>query len=264
MSIKLVSVNIERDKHLDRVIPFIQSEKPDVLCVQELNEKNIPLFVATMKSRSHKFSPMLRHIKEPGLPAIGVGIFSRLPVRSFGEHYYLGNPDIVPEIDHDMLPTDWESPANGALLSAEIVRHTSTFRVATTHFTWSPRGEVTNRQRQDVRAMLDTTLPLGELIFAGDFNAPRGGEIFSFINDHYHDAIPARYKTSIDISLHRAGKERPEELVDKMVDGLFLTPGYRAGGVRLERGVSDHCAVVAHIHIAGSRRIFNLWSILRW
>lgn len=264
MSIQLISINIERDKHLNRVIPFIQGERPDVLCLQELNEKDMPLFVETMKSKSHKFAPMLRHTKEPGRPAVGVGIFSRFPMAVFHEYYYVGSREKLPEMDHDMQPTDWGSPANDVLLVAEIPRHTAVFRIATTHFTWSPRGEATNKQRQNVRTLLDAALPLGELILCGDFNAPRGGEIFSFLADHYKDNIPPRYKTSIDIALHRAGEERPDELADKMVDGLFTSPGYRTSDVRIESGISDHCAVVGKIHIAGTRRIFNMWDILRW
>ncbi len=37
------------------------------------------------------------------------------------------------------------------------------------------------------------------------------------------------------------------ELADKMVDGLFTTPAYRASDVRLQFGVSDHVAIVATI-----------------
>ena len=78
-------------------------------------------------------------------------------------------------------------------------------------------------------------------VLAGDFNAPRGGEIFSHIAERYTDNIPPHYTTSIDGTLHRAGP------IPFMVDGLFTTPSYRAKGVHLEFGVSDHAAVAATI-----------------
>ena len=134
----------------------------------------------------------------------------------------------------------------------------------TTNFTWSEHGQPDRYQRQDVRALLDTVLPLGDIVLCGDFNAPRGGEIFSFLAERLKDNIPRRYKTSLDIALHRAGKERPEELADKMVDGFFTSHGYRASGVRLERGVSDHCAIVGTVHMAESRWLFDIWDLLRW
>ena len=271
MSIKLVSVNIERDKHLDRVIPWIESEKPDVLCLQEVCEKDLPLFQKLMGGQ-YRFS-RARRDKAGGEASVnGEAIFSRLPVREWFYRKYAG-PDQDVEFDIISAETRNETAVR-AITGCEINRGTATFRIATTHFTWSEHGKADNYQRQDVRSLLDATLPLGELILCGDFNAPRGlplagqagqgGEIFSFISAHYRDEIPRRYKTSLDVSLHRAGKERPDELADKMVDGLFLTSGYHASGVRLERGVSDHCAVVAKIHIAGSRRLFNWWDILRW
>ena len=39
---KLISLNIEGDKHLDdKILPFFDKEKPDVLCLQEVFAKDI-------------------------------------------------------------------------------------------------------------------------------------------------------------------------------------------------------------------------------
>ncbi len=78
-------------------------------------------------------------------------------------------------------------------------------------------------------------------VLCGDFNAPRGGEIFSELAARYRDNIPAQYTTSIDASLHRAGD------LQLMVDGIFTTPEYQASSVLLHSGVSDHYAVTADI-----------------
>ena len=63
----------------------------------------------------------------------------------------------------------------------------------------------------------------------------------------YKDNVPVQYKTSIDVALHRLGKERPEEFADKMVDGIFSTPLYEVKNVEMKGGVSDHCALVATV-----------------
>ena len=133
MSIKLISVNVERSKHLDRVLPFIERERPDVLCVQEMCEGDIPLFVEAVGSVAHTFSPMVRQLKDPGGPVVGVAIFSRLPVKQFSEYYYVGRREIVPELDHELLPTDWKSPANCVLNVAEIGLHHTMFRIGSPH-----------------------------------------------------------------------------------------------------------------------------------
>jgi exonuclease III len=43
---KLVSINIEWNKHLDTVLPFIRTEVPDVLCLQEVDFSNLKDFEA--------------------------------------------------------------------------------------------------------------------------------------------------------------------------------------------------------------------------
>jgi len=43
-SIKIISLNIERSKHIDRILPFLVREQPDVFCVQELCKKDIQYF----------------------------------------------------------------------------------------------------------------------------------------------------------------------------------------------------------------------------
>ena len=262
MRIKLVSLNIERDKHLQRVIPFIQSEKPDILCLQEVCQKDLVHFQKLMGSQYH-FSPSGIHTVDGATNVEGEAVFSRLPATQWFAEQYAG-PDTLTEHNDEMSTREKNEYVKRTITGCEIQSGTSVFRIATTHFTWTPDGLPDAYQREDVRNMLDATTRMGEMILCGDFNAPRGGEIFAFINTHYHDAIPPQYKTSIDVSLHRMGKERPEQLVDKMVDGLFMTHGYKASGVRLESGVSDHCAVVAKIHITGIRRTFNFWEILRW
>jgi hypothetical protein len=75
----------------------------------------------------------------------------------------------------------------------------------------------------------------------GDFNAPRGKEIFSIFTEKLKDNIPLNYETSLDENLHRAGK------LTYMVDGCFTTPEYVASDVELRFGVSDHAAVLATI-----------------
>ena len=134
-----------------------------------------------------------------------------------------------------------------ALVSATVSLGAVAFTVCTTHFTWSEEGKATEEQRADMRALLALLEAKKEFVLCGDFNAPRGGEIFEMLSSRYTDNVPPQYKTSIDVNIHRAGRQRPHELADKMVDGLFTTPEYRCTSVELVNGVSDHMAVVAEI-----------------
>ena len=82
-----------------------------------------------------------------------------------------------------------------------------------------------------------------EIVFCGDFNAPRGGEVFSTLATVFTDNIPSSVTTTMDNALHRVG----DKLRPLVVDGLF-TRGYKASNVRVVCGVSDHCAVVGEIY----------------
>lgn len=251
-SLSLISVNIEQSRHLDRVLPFLTSRMPDVLCLQELYETDIPRFAEVLGSVSHSFAPMMLRDEGEGKTAVmGIGIFSRLPVRSQATDFYHRGSD--PEVPYDY--TDLESrnrTHSGILLSSILEKDGVDFTIATTHFTWSERGEATDYQRRDMQALLGILNTKGEFVLCGDFNAPRihegqPGEVFSMLSSRYKDNIPAQYETSIDASLHRNGKDHPDELADKMVDGLFTTLAYAASGVELHTGLSDHCAITATI-----------------
>ena len=115
------------------------------------------------------------------------------------------------------------------------------FSISTTHFTWTPDGDANEYQRKDLENLMKILDGYKSFVLAGDFNAPRGREIFSAIAAKYKDNIPLEYVSSIDSNLHRAPG------LKLMVDGLFSTPDYKVEDAELVCGVSDHCAIVAKI-----------------
>ena len=245
MSIKLISVNIERSKHLERVLPFLEKEQPDVVCLQELHERDKSRFEALLGAASF-YAPMTR-LPEEDCPT-GIAILSRLPMKEQRIEFYRGPLSAIVEFDATTSDTKYATE-QAMFLRTDIEDATdgSTYRIGTTHFTWTPDGLPDEHQRQDLQKLLPIIENASEIVFAGDFNAPRGGEIFSALASRWTDNIPPLYETSIDVNLHRAGKTKPHELKDKMVDGLFTTPAYFASDVKLVSGVSDHCAIVAYI-----------------
>ena len=248
-SISFASVNIEGAKHLDLVESFLKEKMPEVLCLQELFEKDVE-HIANILGWAHaSFTPMMRHeYPRGGTSVMGIGIFSRLPVTDTKISYYVGDPVAIVEFDRTSIKTRHDTQYR-CVLSCDVEKEGTTFRFATTHFTWTPKGGPDDYQRQDIKALLGNLASLGEFTLSGDFNAPRihedrPGEIFSQLAAAYKDNIPATYKTSLDPTYHRAPLE---EQADKMVDGLFTTPEYTASDVALHTGVSDHCAMTATI-----------------
>src|ERR1700683_2289062 len=91
--IKIVSVNIERSKHLDLVVPFLEKQKADVMCMQELCQHDISYFEEVIGARC-TFAPVGWHPADTpaeGAVLTGIGIFSRLEVVSVDIHYYAGS-----------------------------------------------------------------------------------------------------------------------------------------------------------------------------
>jgi len=251
MSLKLISINVERSKHLDRVLPFLKAEGADVVCVQELMERDIPAFEEATGARCI-YSPGMRHDREGEKGIEGIAMFSRFQVRSHVERFYLGSADDIRIYDFSSAEAK-RSSQNFKVLLCEVESGGVVFKIATTHFTWTPDGLPTDYQREDLETMLRILQNEGDFVLCGDFNAPRGGEIFSKIAETYTDNIPSHYEWSIDTDLHRAGDGQIQQNAKKaglpgfMVDGLFTTRRYRATNVELRSGVSDHMAVVADI-----------------
>src|SRR3989338_1132616 len=239
--LKLVSLNIEGSKHLDLVLSFLEREAPDVVCVQELFESDAPLFESRL-GMEHAFAPICRWDQDGSKAAPepwGVAIFSKLSLRNVRVDYYVGNANSIPVHTRGKPETLYN-----ALLSAEVAKDGTTFTVGTTHFVWTPNGEADDRQRRALAPFFKILATYPEITFSGDFNAPRGKEVFDAIAARYKDNIPVEYKTSLNGGVHRAGK------LELMVDGLFTTPQYVAEGTKLVGGVSDHMAIVSHIRRA--------------
>ncbi len=238
-SLKLVSLNIEKDRHLDRIVPFLLQHMPDVFCAQEVYESSIPVIAEALPGSEHVYVPMTRRPKENPPQMQGVAIFSRLPIKARDVRYYGGTPNSVPDSD-DRDPSTYNA-SNRPLVICEVEKDGTIFRVVTTHFTWTPDGEPSDEQRNDVRVLLQILEPVNDLILCGDFNMPRGGELFGLLAERYKDNVPPQYTTSIDGDLHRCGQ------LNRMVDGIFSTPAYSVSHVEMVSGVSDHCALTAEI-----------------
>lgn len=239
MSIRLVSLNIEGDNHYDKIFPFFSQEKPDVICMQEVFEIDLPRFTQRLQME-HRYLACENITKENPYRLApkghqGIAIFSRLPILASCSSYY----ETFREEDHGD-----SSPNSGhrGFLWVDVDVDGVVRRIVTTHFTWSPNGSVTELQKADLENLLSKTAQLGEHVICGDFNAPRGREIFDTLAQHYLDNIPADVICSLDKTIHRKGNLLP----NLMVDGLF-TRGYRATDVQVIAGISDHCAVTAQI-----------------
>jgi endonuclease/exonuclease/phosphatase family metal-dependent hydrolase len=238
MPLKLIDLNIEGNRHLAKIIPFLQQEKPDVVCLQEVFRRDLAnfsgwrrLFQATVN--------LPRPLKDlPGRGLMGPAILTRLPIKASGKCFYPQKPPPIPVLTRP-------GQDNRVLLWLTLTKAGQDYTVATTHFTWTPDGRPDQRQRRDLTSLLAILKTFPEFILAGDFNAPRQSPIYQTLARTYRDWMPKTAATTIDPQLHYANKKQPGRLA-LVVDHLFTTNHYRAK-VQVRCGLSDHCALIAVI-----------------
>lgn len=234
--IKIVSLNIEFNKHFSTVIPFIKKENPDVLLAQEVLEEDLQSLSESF-GMQYQYSPMAIIKFEESEKVIGIAIFTKHPILENEVAYYYGDPKNLPISDR----TDPDKNARPIII-VTIEKDGTKYCLANTHFTWSPGGESNTQQKQNLDDMLKILSKFSDFVLCGDFNAPRGREIFDKLTELYIDNIPKNITTTIDKNLHKAGD------LQLVVDGLFTTKGYKVENVRVVDGISDHMAIVAIVN----------------
>lgn len=277
MKLTVLTLNIEGDKHLPEVTRLIRDTKPDVVCLQEVFETDYKQLTKDVQLQG-KFLPMM-YVDVPGKlefqkkGVFGVAILSRVP-GTFGEAYYIkrrqkelplyhGRPNagyralVWLSIDKGLPAEERATPARQSLTlqasaggSRERTVHAAgewqakaDLVIATTHFTWSKGGRATNKQRKELKTLIRLLDAVKPDILCGDFNAPRGGEIWSILSKHLVDNIPPEITSTIDPTLHYT------KGLYIVVDGFFTSPSsrVRVESLKLVSGVSDHQAIVATI-----------------
>lgn len=242
---KLISLNIEGNKHLERVLPFLKKEDADVISLQEIFESDLHLFEAL--GYKGTFLPMTILEISGAHYKMGVAIFSRVAQENIDTFYYSNEQKVVPVFNRD----DRENTIMHGVILSECVVDGQKFRIGTTHFTWTPIGErPSEHQASDLDSFLEKIQHYPPHVMCGDFNIPRNiSRLYSKLIQNYTDSVPAEYLSSLDMNLHHLGAT-PDALhlfETFMVDYVFSQPPYVTTHVRLEFGVSDHAAVIATI-----------------
>jgi endonuclease/exonuclease/phosphatase family metal-dependent hydrolase len=243
--LKVVSVNIEFDRNLDTVIPFLKKETWDVLLLNELLEEDISVFENAFGEKVF-FKPTMRMPRPRGVVSLGSGVMARVPARhtvtQCAGRREEGTALIERFVSH--VPD-----LKYLLFLSGVEKDGTTYRIGLTHFPWTKDGQPDEYQRETLSNFLTLTREYGEMALFGDFNIPRGNELYEKLAQEFTDNIPREYKTSLDENLHNVGKEKfvSEGMNTYVVDYCFTTPSYRASNARLEFGVSDHAAVIADI-----------------
>lgn len=236
MPLKLLTLNIEHDRHLDRVAQTIATHLPDIVCLQEVFEKDCATLAAVGDYQvKYAISTLMPEGSEGNTSprSWGMAVLTRVPVHSQSVAYYADDPRIriVKE------PNDLRR----LVILTELQHEGRSYRIGTTHFTWSMDGQTTDEQCADFARLKQVMEPYTHYVLCGDFNAPRGRELFSKFTGELGliDHLPANVTTTIDPAFHHAGA------LELAVDTIFSTPEYLVTQVEVLEGISDHKGILA-------------------
>ncbi|WP_129776559.1 endonuclease/exonuclease/phosphatase family protein [Peristeroidobacter soli] len=238
MPLKLLTLNIEHDRHLDRVAQTIATHLPDIVCLHEVFEKDCATLAAVGDYQvKYAISTLMPERSGGGSSprSWGVAVLTRVPVHAQTVAYYADDP----RIRIFAQPND----PRRLLVMTEIDHEGRSYKIGSTHFTWSMDGETTDEQRADFARLKQALLPYPDYVLCGDFNAPRGREMFALFTDELGliDHLPADVTTTIDAQFHYAGA------LEYAVDTIFATPEYRLTDVQVLEGISDHKGILASV-----------------
>ena len=234
VSLKIVSVNIERHKHIELVQAFLQREDAAVVCLMEVCEADVSSLAGGRYPYTvYMASDWLPRFGE-GEGTTGVAILAKEPIESYTE-YDCGSGERVEEAMTTHVPTVIMAQIGGDQIGA-------------IHFSWTADGHENARQERHLNKLIEYLRERGEFVLCGDFNIPRGYKLYQKLAGIYRDNIPSSVTTTIDPKLHRANMTVPGKLA-LMVDYIWSTPKYRVGEVSVVSGVSDHCGLVCEVNM---------------
>lgn len=243
---KLVTVNIEYDRHYETVLPFLDREQADCICLQEAPES----FQIELAHRGYhtSFAPMLQQNLATGIATAGVLIATKTPHEASTHYFYRAAQNIVLESETDRAGT-----ISQPVLRAQFSGHGIEHSIATLHLVKTDNGHADTHQTHVVTELLEHLRTQPPHLLVGDFNMPRGHNTnYDRFGELYTDEIPQHYTSSLDKSLykkaHADGSPIDQHIfTDYMVDYIFSQPPYQVSDVRLQFGVSDHAALVCSV-----------------
>lgn len=238
MPLKLLTLNIEQDRHLDRVAQTIATHLPDIVCLQEVFEKDCAKLAAVGGYQvKYAISTLMPEGKAGNTSprSWGVAVLTRVQLINQTVAYYSDDP----RIRIFNAPND----PRRMVVMTELQHEGRFYRSGTTHFTWSMAGATTEEQLADFARLKRVLLPYSDYVLCGDFNAPRGGELFARFTDELGliDHLPPNVTTTIDPQFHYAGA------LELAVDTIFSTPEYSVTDVQVLEGISDHKGILARV-----------------
>lgn len=265
MSLKILHLNIEGNKHLDAVRKLLQEIQPDIACFEEAMKNEIEKLA---KDAGYEliFAPSLG-IKDGDLiDKEGPAILSRLKINSEDILRYDGNGlEELPIFNKEYLDSTYGKRLKerfsffAPLVVINVQVGNKNVNICTAHFPVIDHnlpGEENHFQKDPeyikefliLSGYFDRMLALikginNPIVFTSDLNNPRGEQIYDALAEELIDIVPKDLISSIDPKLHR----NPN--LQLMVDTIMTSSDVVVESFEVLEGVSDHKGFIATLKI---------------
>ena len=237
MSIRVVSLNIECGRHLERFPTYVRSMCPQVVLLQEVPQAERFRIGELLGMCLVDYVPMAcsNGLITSDVWGLGCYVSVDVAVVAVAHKKYVNFPEVPIRELQDLRVN--------RILQDIMLRHDEViYNVLHTHFTWTPNGLADAQQLDSYERLKHLLDAYTSFILFGDMNAPRGRNVvWEKLSAHYVDNIPHDTHTTLDPLLHRVGH------LPRVVDACFTHGKYTAQHVSLHAGLSDHQAVCADI-----------------
>ncbi len=233
--LNILQLNVELNLHTDQIIEHVQKHNYDVLLFQEVLQVDLDT-IAEACDMHYAFAPLNTIQHQGALHTLGVATFRNILLLNIEQLYYRGDSKNLP-----LITRQTPEMMARALLLVEVATNGQIYRLINTHFTWSANATVNNMQRHDFDKMLTILQNYEHFLLVGDFNTPRGQELYDHLSKLYTDNIPLDLKSTLDKKLFRVPG------LELVIDGVFTTAKYKVSGMQILQGLSDHVGIAFRI-----------------
>ena len=266
MTLDVLHVNIERDKHIDAIATLLKERNPHVVCFAEAMYTDVAA-ISSQLGYAFVFAPLFLLENGSKSDQEGSAILSKYPILKTEKYGY---NDAAKEITLErmlegLVVKNGERPAdrffwNYTLLTALIqIDEQKTVTISTTHFPvtdHSAQGYEDHviKSLQNIDDMEHSKIYLDKLVgiirslraplvFTADLNNPRGEYFYDTLAHELVDHVPPALTSSIDPTLHKT------KGLNLVVDTIMTSPDVSAQSLEVIEGVSDHKAFLAMLDV---------------
>jgi endonuclease/exonuclease/phosphatase family metal-dependent hydrolase len=255
MKVKFISLNLfEGGLFFEKVIDFLEKEKPDIVALQEVydgkdssfpeNLRSIEILKDFFNGWDYHFAPEFLLVRSEGKIEIGNAIFSKFPIKDKVTKHF-GIP--FGEFDEKPPKGDYSiQPKNMHCCEIEINKNTYNF--CNLHGIWGLDGGDSEARLKMSEIIVDQIKDKKRVILAGDFNLKPNTRTIRNIEKHLVNIFNGELDNTFNLNVKDLDKY--PGYASAVVDMIFVSNDIRVlKHVCPRTDVSDHLPLIIEFEV---------------